>query len=81
MRKFQHRVNIIKIYPLIFAILVIHGCTTNKENQPMSSQLEKKKKVKKRKKVIRKKKKVLPKKKVKKVIKRRRTAKKYSLGK
>ena len=44
MRKFQPKMNNFRIYPLIFAILVIHGCTTNKENQPMSSQPEKKKK-------------------------------------
>ena len=44
MRKFQPRISIFRIQPLIFTILVIQACTTNKENQPMSSQLEKKKK-------------------------------------
>lgn len=44
MKKFQPRMSIFRIQPLIFAILLIQGCTTNKENQPMSSQIEKKKK-------------------------------------
>ena len=44
MRKFQPRMNNFRIYPLIIATLVIHGCTTNKENPSMSSKPEKKKK-------------------------------------